>query len=96
MRLMPNSSSLDIGRAEPLPVPMWARANLTTRRNHTILSPLDIAATSRMMGFGLRTTLWIRPPVSQAERNRIASGSWTGTVGRTMLYSPLGSGRAYQ
>lgn len=78
--------ALDIGRAEPLQIPPWARRNFSG----STVNPLDMYASSRMMAFGMAGAQGKR--VMPWRKNRMGRGANQAAQGFGMLYSPLGRG----
>lgn len=93
---MPNSHAVEFGKAdkaEELPIPEWARANFSTRASVPSISPLDMAASARMIGLGTREVLGIRTMPWQ--KNKVARAALRVAEARPMLYSPVGYGQRY-
>ena len=82
----PNRGSLDVGRAESLSIPLWAKPNF----GPAVLNPLDMYASSRMIAFGLAGASGKR--IWPWQRNRVGHQANQAAQGRGMLYSPLGRG----
>jgi len=82
----PNRGSLDVGRAEELEIPPFAKPSFTG----PVINPLNMYAGARLMAYGSAAVegkhIW------PWQRRRVAGGANRIAQGRAVLYGPMDYG----